>query len=176
MKPLPGSGCSCCFLLNAAISYALTSRFATPVGVEERKTLRGLKFSQFSKYKRLRKERKYTKGTIGGLYNEGNKHSCCVAAMQPRIAFAPGRLGPRIFRRPAQNPRLAPHHGAGQGTLATEQGRAGPLFLPPGSFPVPEPRFLRGPAQCTVCILSLICQSRLFFYGFSKKKWSFGVR
>ena len=45
-------------LLDVAISYALTSRFATPVGVEERKVLRGLKFSQCSKYKRLRDERK----------------------------------------------------------------------------------------------------------------------
>ena len=58
MKPLPGSGCSCYLPLNAAISYALASRFATPVGVEERKVLRGLKFLQCSKYKRLRKERK----------------------------------------------------------------------------------------------------------------------
>ena len=56
------------------------------------------------------------------------------------LAFAPGRTGPRIFRGPAQNTRPAPHHEAGRGTLATERGGVGPLFLPPGSFPVPGPR------------------------------------
>ena len=47
-------------------------------------------FAQLKKYKRynstrgcVRKE-KYTKGAIGGLYSKENKHSCCVAATQPR--------------------------------------------------------------------------------------------
>ena len=42
----------------SAISYALVSRFATPVGVEERKILRGLKLVHVPKYKRLRKDGK----------------------------------------------------------------------------------------------------------------------
>ena len=58
----------------------------------------------------------------------------------PRLAFAPGRPGPRILRGPTRNPRPTLHHGAGRGTIATEWGRAGPLSLPPGSFPVPGPR------------------------------------
>ena len=59
MKPLPGSGCFFVALsMFSAISYALTSRFATPVGVEERKILRGLKLVHVPKYKSLRKERK----------------------------------------------------------------------------------------------------------------------
>ena len=110
------------------------------------------------------------------LHQKQQTNNLHVNKTLPYLAFAPGRPGPRIFWGPAQNPRPAPHHGAGRGTLATERGGAGPLFLPPGSFPVPGPRFIRGPARCTVCILSLICRSRLFFYGFSEKNWSPGVR
>ena len=51
----------------SAISYALASRFATPVGVEERKILRGLKLVHVPKYKRLCKERKIHQGGNRGF-------------------------------------------------------------------------------------------------------------
>ena len=57
-------------------------------------------------------------------------------AMFERLAFAPGRAGPRIFRGPAQNPRPAPHHGAGRGLFACPPAHSqfrGPAFY--GALP-----------------------------------------
>ena len=52
MKPLPGSGrFFVAFVDVSAILYALASRFATPVGVKERKILWGLKLVHVPKYK-----------------------------------------------------------------------------------------------------------------------------
>ena len=120
----------------------------------------------------------------GGDYSADVNASCRAGASllfgvpvhKLSLAFAPGHAGPRILRDPTQNPRPALRHGAGRSTLATKRRWAGLLFLPPGSFPIPGPRFLRGPAWCTICTLSLICRSRLFVYGFSKKKRSPGIR
>ena len=44
------------------------------------------------------------------------------------------------MRGPAKNSRPAPPHGAGRGTISTEQGGAGRPFGPPGHIPVLGPR------------------------------------